>query len=173
MVPLIYKGEKIMIEKILLQLRRVVEYLIYIMIASMSIIIGAQVFFRFFLNHTPPWIQPLSLLLMVWIGFIGIAIGIQDKGHIKLNLFVSLMPVKLQKILEKIQRIFALAFGIFMLVEGFIFAKSMDNSQISGLGGVSSSVLYASVPVAGFLVVVYLLFEFLGKWRNKEDEEVK
>src|SRR5699024_3874949 len=102
-----------MIEKTLLQLRRIVEYLIYIMIATMSIIIGIQVFSRFFLNYTPPWIQPLSLLLMVWVGFIGIAVGIQDKEHIKLNLFVSLMPLKIQKTLEKIQRVFAFAFGVF------------------------------------------------------------
>lgn len=144
------------------------------MIVIMTVIIGYQVFSRFVLNFTPPWIQPLSLLLMVWIGFIGIAIGIQDNTHIKINLFVSMMPDKVQKVLIYMQRVLAILFGFFMLVQGLIFSYDMKDSTMSGLS-MPSAVLYASIPISGLLVVLYLLFEFSGKWKgpNHENEEVE
>ena|SRR5690606_39276238 len=139
------------------------------MIVLMTLIISYQVLSRFGLNYTPTWIQPLSLLLMVWIGFIGIAIGIQDNSHIKINLFVSKMPKKVQVVLNYVQRLLAILFGFFMLIEGSKFSLSMMNSQISGLG-VPSAILYGVVPVAGLLVIVYLVFEFFGKWVGILDE---
>lgn len=158
-----------LLTKILLKIRKITESLTLFMIIFMTAIISYQVISRYVFNYTPPWIQPLSLLLMVWIGFIGIAIGIQDDSHIKINLFVSKLPNKIQKVVLKMQRILAIIFGMFMVIEGGRFAYSMKNSFISGLN-TPSAILYAAVPVAGLLVIFYLIFEFFGIWKVKEDE---
>lgn len=159
-----------MVENTLIKARKITEYFVLIMIVLMTVIICYQVISRFVFNYTPTWIQPLSLLLMVWIGFIGLAVGIQDNSHIKINLFVSKMPAKVQKIVEGIQRILALLFGIFMLIEGSRFSYNMKDSYISGIN-TPSAILYVVVPIAGLLVIIYLLFEFLGKWKAIEEEE--
>jgi len=159
------------IENILLKTRKMTEYVVFSMIIIMTLIICYQVFSRFVLNYTPTWIQPLSLLLMVWIGFIGVAIGIQDNSHIQINLVVSKFPKTIQIILRKLQRFLALVFGLFMLVEGIKFSYNMKDSYISGLS-LPSAVLYAVVPLSGLLVFVYLLFEFTGKWHGVEEEGV-
>ncbi len=139
------------------------------MIVLMTIIISYQVISRFVFNYTPSWIQPLSLLFMVWVGFLGIAIGIQDNSHIKINFFVSKMPDNIQRLLHLFQRVVAILFGLFMVVEGGKFSYNMIDSYISGLN-MPSAILYAAVPVAGVLVIVYLLFEFLGKWKGINEE---
>lgn len=158
-----------MIENTLLKIRKVIEYFIFFMIAFMTIIICYQVISRFVFNYTPTWIQPLSLLLLVWIGFIGVAIGIQDNSHIQINLFLSKMPETIQKLLQILQRLLAILFGLFMIIEGGKFSYSMKDSLISGLG-MPSAVVYAVVPLTGLLVIIYLLFEFLGKWKGMDEE---
>ncbi len=139
------------------------------MIVLMTLIISYQVISRFVLNTTPAWIQPLSLLLMVWIGFLGIAIGIQDNSHIKINIFVEKMPEKIQKGLNLVQRLLAILFGLFMVIEGGKFSLSMLSSNIPGIK-VPSATLYVVVPLAGLLIIIYLLFELFGKWEGLNDE---
>ncbi|MEH7300404.1 TRAP transporter small permease [Neobacillus drentensis] len=150
-------------ENLLGKLRRITEYLVYIMLSVMTIIICYQVFSRFVLNVTPPWIQELSLLLMVWIGFLGIAVGIQDNSHIQINLFINALPERAKVWVGKFHRVLAILFGIFMVIQGGQFAHEMRTSTISGLN-VPSAVLYYSVPVSGGLIVLYLVLELFGKW---------
>ncbi|RFB17432.1 TRAP transporter small permease [Bacillus sp. HNG] len=158
-----------MIEKFLFKARKLTESFTLLMIAVMSIIICIQVIARYIFNYTPPWIQPLSLLLMVWIGFIGIAVGFQDDSHIKINLFVDKMPKKFQKWVITSQRLLAFLFGLFMLIEGSKFSYSMKDSYIPGIN-TPSAILYVVVPIAGLLTILYLFFEFFGKWEGIADE---
>lgn len=158
-----------MAKKILLTVRKFTESFVLSMIVLMTLIISYQVISRFVLNTTPAWIQPLSLLLMVWIGFLGIAIGIQDNSHIKINIFVEKMPEKIQKGLNLVQRLLAILFGLFMVIEGGKFSLSMLSSNIPGIK-VPSATLYVVVPLAGLLIIIYLLFELFGKWEGLNDE---
>ncbi|WP_413306615.1 TRAP transporter small permease [Bacillus sp. 1P10SD] len=156
-------------ENLLAKLRKITEYLVYIMLSVMTIIICYQVFSRFVLNVTPPWIQELSLLLMVWIGFLGIAVGLQDNSHIQINLFINALPEKAKVWIGKLHRVSAILFGLFMVIQGGQFAYDMRTSTISGLN-MPSAVLYYSVPVSGGLIILYLVFELFGKWHPVIDE---
>ncbi|WP_341357072.1 TRAP transporter small permease [Rossellomorea sp. y25] len=162
-----------MINRALLTVRKITESFVLLMIVVMTVIISYQVISRFGLNYTPTWIQPMSLLLMVWIGFLGIAIGFQDNSHIRITLFEDKMPKKLQRVLNVLQRLLAILFGFFMLIEGSKFSYKMLDSSIPGIG-VPSALLYVVVPAAGALVIIYLLSEFLGFWQGvKEESEVE
>ncbi|MGX8790516.1 TRAP transporter small permease [Oceanobacillus sp. M60] len=156
---------------ILNKIKKAIEFIVCVFLVLMTIIIFYQVVVRFGFNYTPPWVQPLSLMLMVWIGFIGIAIGIVDNSHIRVNLIVEKFPEKIQKVIVFFQRILALLFGIFMLFEGYKFSGEMQNSMISGLN-VSSAMLYVSMPVAGVIVVVYIIIELVSK-KNKRPTPLK
>jgi TRAP-type C4-dicarboxylate transport system permease small subunit len=152
-----------MIERALINFRKIVENIVNAIIVVMTLIICWQVFSRFVLGETPSWVLELSLLLMVWAGFIGIAMGIQDNSHIQITLFVKMLPEKVRRIMDKSNRILAMLFGLFLVIEGSKFANSMRTSFIPGLK-IPSSILYLAVPVAGVLIVIYLLCELFGKW---------
>lgn len=162
-----------MINKALLTLRKITESFVLLMLVVMTLIISYQVISRFGLNYTPTWIQPISLLLMVWIGFLGISIGFQDHSHIRITIFENKLPRKLQRTLNVFQRLLAIVFGFFMLIEGSKFSYKMLDSSIPGIG-VPSALLYVVVPASGALIIIYLLSEFLGFWNGaKEESEVE
>jgi TRAP-type transport system small permease protein len=83
------------------------------------------------------------------------------------------MPRKLQRVLNVLQRLLAILFGFFMLIEGSKFSYKMLESNIPGIG-VPSALLYVVVPASGALVIIYLVSEFLGFWQGvKEESEVE
>lgn len=155
--------------KVLITIRKATESFVLIMIGLMAIIISYQVISRFGFNYTPTWIQPMSLLLMVWIGFLGIAIGFQDHSHIRITIFEDKLPDKLKSGLQVFQRLLAILFGIFMLIEGSKFSYKMLGSSIPGIG-IPSAILYFVVPAAGALIIIYLFFEFMGVWKGYVDK---
>ncbi|MDQ0482464.1 TRAP transporter small permease [Guptibacillus hwajinpoensis] len=155
--------------QVLMTIRKITEAFVLVMIGLMAVIISYQVISRFGFNYTPTWIQPMSLLLMVWIGFLGIAIGFQDHSHIRITIFEDQLPVKIKRGLHILQRLLAIVFGLFMFIEGSKFAYDMLGSSIPGIG-IPSAVLYVVVPAAGALIITYLLFEFMGVWKGYTDE---
>jgi TRAP-type C4-dicarboxylate transport system permease small subunit len=157
------------IREILKGTRKFVEYIVYTLLVLMTVVICWQVFSRFVLGVTPSWIQELSLLLMVWLGFLGIALGFQDHSHIKITLLENRMPLKMKRVVQLFHRLLAMLFGLFMVMEGTKFANSMSTSYIPGLK-IPSAVLYFAVPISGILIVIYIIAEILGMWRPVVNE---
>lgn len=156
-------------ERLLFHSRKFVQYIVYAMIILMTLIICWQVFSRFELGKSPSWSQELSLLLMVWGGFLSIALGFQDNTHIQVTLLVNKFSTLWQKVIQIMNRLVAFLFGLFMIYQGGGFAMDMRTSLIPGLK-LPSIVLYSAVPVAGILIAIYLLAELVGKWNSNAEK---
>ncbi len=48
----------------------------------LTVIFGWLVFGRYVLNSTPTWVEQVSLLLVVYIGFLGASIGVHKQTHL-------------------------------------------------------------------------------------------
>lgn len=156
-------------ERLLSHSRKFVQYIVYAMIILMTLIICWQVFSRFALGKSPSWSQELSLLLMVWSGFLSIALGFQDNTHIQVTLLINKFSPLWQKVIQIMNRLVAFLFGLFMIYQGGGFAMDMRTSLIPGLK-LPSIVLYSAVPVAGILIAIYLLAELVGKWNSNAEK---
>ena len=53
----------------------------------LTVIFGWLVFGRYVLNATPTWVEQVSLLLVVYIGFLGASIGVHKKTHLGVAVF--------------------------------------------------------------------------------------
>lgn len=136
----------------------------------MVLVIIYQVFSRQLLGTTPAWTEALSRLLFVWVGFLGIAYGFKEKLHIGVGLVVNLFPKKIQHVFDYFAKVLIIGFGVIMIYYGWQFTQLMSGSTIAGLG-LTSSYLYAAIPVTGFFVTVYgieLLF-IKGLHQNYDD----
>jgi len=56
------------------------------------VIFGWLVFGRYVLNATPTWVEQISLLLVVFISFLGAAVGVHDNTHLSVDMFVDALP---------------------------------------------------------------------------------
>lgn len=68
-------------------------------LVAMTLLLGYQVFGRYVLNDTPTWVDPLSLLLVMLIAFLGAGIGVYENTHLSVVILRQIVSKKLRSVL--------------------------------------------------------------------------
>ncbi len=87
-----------------------------IALVFLTVIFGWLVFGRYILNSTPTWVEQIALLLVVYIAFLGAAVGIHRNTHMGVSFFREISPPLIRRLFELISYIFLLVFGILMAI---------------------------------------------------------
>lgn len=134
------------------------------MTGLMVLIVFYEVIGRYVLKHVPAWTQEIVLILMMWFGFLSIAIGFRFHLHIKLTMFVDKLPQKIQTVADKLTDILIVIFGGILLFEGIRFTLFTWNSTLP-VTQLPTGIQYIIVPVAGALTILYGLLWLFG-WKE-------
>lgn len=120
---------------------------------AMILIIIYQVFSRQLFQHTPSWSEELSIILFVWVSFLGIAYGFKARLHIGVSFLVDMFPKPTQNAMDFFAKILILIFGGVLTIYGWKFTVLMGSSTLAGTG-LQTSYLYAAIPVTGIFVLI-------------------
>lgn len=82
---------------------------------AMTATVGWQVFARYVLNDTPSWAEPVTLQLMGWFILLGAAVGVRESFHLGLDLLQQALPPALARVLEAVNLLLILGFGVAMV----------------------------------------------------------
>lgn len=150
------------------------EYLGLGFLSAMVLIVTWQVFSRAIFNAAPPWAEEVSLLLMIWVAFLGIAIGFRERVHIAVGLFVERLPEGAQRWVQGFIYALVFAFGLYLIVEGGRFTLQTSQGTLPSTG-LPRSALYAVMPISGFMICVYTALQALGveTKRERDSESVE
>lgn len=72
-----------------------------VLIATMVVIVAAQVFMRYVLNSSIGWTDEVSRLIFVWSIFLGIPLGIKAGVHIGIEVVTARLPANLRGMLAR------------------------------------------------------------------------
>lgn len=143
--------------KALKKAKHVMDQLLLIVSISLIVMIVftilLQIFTRTFFSFTPAWSEELARLLFVWVSFFGVAYGFKEKLHIAVGLFVKKFNEKAKASIDLLCKIFIIFFGAILMYFGTEFVMLMNFSTMAGLG-ISSSFLYAAIPISGFFIII-------------------
>jgi TRAP-type C4-dicarboxylate transport system permease small subunit len=140
---------------------RVIETFAVSAVALMTIIVTVQVITRKIFNFVFFWSEEITLLLLIWFSFLGIAIGFREKLHLAMDSFAKRLPAKVNKALDLVIGLSIFAFGLFLLVYGWKFTVLMHPNTMSATAW-PSSVMYIIMPVTGILICFYSVLQMLG-----------
>ncbi len=143
-----------------------------IMMLAMVIIVATQVFCRYVLDFSIRWSEEVPLILMVWFGFISMAIGVKKRLHISIELFYSLFPDKMQFVVGKIVDLLVALFGACMVYYGYNLATFTMTSTLPATK-LPTGYLYAVLPLAGLLITYDSVMDFLGFDKIEEKTEIE
>lgn len=87
-------------------------------LVAMTLLLGYQVFGRYVLNNTPTWVDPLSLLLVMLIAFLGAGIGVYENTHLSVVVLRKMVSTKIRSVLVVVTDVLMAAFGGLMLWYG-------------------------------------------------------
>lgn len=149
------------LRNLLLTVDSLLENVALIALLSMILIVVMQVFTRKLLNFVFFWSEEVTLLLLVWFSFMGMAIGFREGLHLAMDTIDAFLPPGLVKVLDKIIDVSTFVFGLYLIIQGFDFTVLMSESTLPATK-LPTSVQYAVMPVSGIMVCFYSAFQFFG-----------
>lgn len=149
------------LKKIALAIDSFFESFSMLALLAMILIVTLQVMTRKLFNFVLFWSEEVTLLLLVWFSFLGIAIGFREKLHLAIDSFTSKLPDKVNWLLDRIIYASTFAFGVYLVVSGTEFTELMNESTLAATK-LPNSVVYVIMPITGALVCIYSFLQFIG-----------
>ncbi|KPQ21832.1 TRAP transporter small permease [Halomonas sp. HL-93] len=136
-----------------------------VLLVLLIILFGWLVFGRYVLNNTPTWVEQASLLIVVYITFLGAAAGVRNNSHLNIEFIREGLPAFWNKLFHAIADLFVIGFGIFMTHQGSLLVLNNLERAIPMIG-LSESWRAAPLVICGVLMVVFATADMLGRVTN-------
>lgn len=140
--------------------------LMFIVLAGTVVVILAQIFYRYALEQPLSWSNEAATDLLVYVAFVGFAIGIRDNAHVALNLFetrLGLLPRRVLRIGELV------TLGAVLVCIGIGGAAYMiEQSDVVSPVGIPLWAAFLPLPLGAVLGSVHLIVEIVALLRGAE-----
>jgi TRAP-type C4-dicarboxylate transport system permease small subunit len=141
-----------------------------IALVVLTVIFGWLVFGRYVLNATPTWVEQVSLLLVVYIGFLGASIGVHKKTHLGVAVFKEMSPKPIQRLFEFSSHVILGGFGLVMMVYGYKLTKFKWATEIP-LINVSEGLRALPIMLSGIFIFLFSIGHLIHFFQGTNREE--
>lgn len=131
------------------------------------VIFGWLVWGRYVLNDTPTWVEQLSLVLVVWITFLGGAVGVWTKSHLSVDFMREMMPAAIATPLRWVSLIGVLAFSVALTIYGAELTMNTWARRIPMLG-VAEGLRALPMAICGALSTLFTLYHMAEHARGRD-----
>jgi TRAP-type C4-dicarboxylate transport system permease small subunit len=143
-----------------------VEWVSAALVVALTLVVVLQVFNRFVLQTPLAWSEDLAMLLFHWVAFLGAALGVKRMRHFGIDLVVKSLPERVRHRVELIVPAMMALVALTMITEGMKLLEINRNRVYSSMD-VSYTWTFLSVPVSGALILVYLAWHEVRRWRGQ------
>lgn len=152
-----------------LRIRRVVErilfYTVAVLLTVMSVVVFANVIFRYFLNAALGWYEELSRFLLIWIVFLGAVIAYIKGDHLSLDVVLIYLKPKVKHIVILIADLLVVYALIVMTQGGWEMAiDSLNSGWIASTIPIPYGYVYMVGPVSSALMLFQVLIKTIEDW---------
>jgi TRAP-type C4-dicarboxylate transport system permease small subunit len=133
------------------------------LIAAVAIMVGCialQVVMRYVVGRTPSWTEELAVLMFSWSVMGGLALGVREGFHVRLDILINLAPPGARPWAERAIEAVTAAFGFFLAWSGWRFLE-LTGGSVSAAIGYPIELLHVLAPVAGALIGVFASWRML------------
>ena len=140
------------------------RWVMFVLLAGMTLVLGIQIFCRFVLNNSLTWSEELARFMFIWSTFLSIGFCLKEGISLKIDTLISLFPKKVQAVILLLGDVVMTVFFLYLLPSAWEFAyASVVYVETSASCGIH---FYF---VEGFLIVVFAVAAFRaaqGVWSN-------
>ena len=159
------------VERKLKALTASIEYFCTLLFIMMTTITFFQVVGRYVFGKSCFWAEELARFSMVWIAFLGAAIGVSLKAHTRIDFFINLLSARPRQWVELFDSFACLAFILLVTYSSIDIVKISMRNITTGLR-VPLGYVYLALPVSGVLMTVYFLIQIYFMLKNISAKEV-
>ncbi len=140
------------------------------LVFTVFVVVLLQVVMRYVFQRPNPWSEELSRFGFIWLSMLGAALAVELRTHFVFDQLVARLTPKLRMLVRICSTAFVAAMAIGLIVFG-IELVDLASSQRSPALNLPVSWIYASVPIAGLLMLLHItaaIDKVLG--REPEDQ---
>lgn len=126
----------------------------------MLVVLAIQVFMRSVLNAPPSWSEEVALLAFSWAVLLGVAYGVREGIHVRMDMLLEALPAALRRWGERALLAVIAAIGLYLAVAGWNYTESSIGTTSAAIS-YPMPLLYASAVVCGALVAVFAIERLL------------
>lgn len=145
-----------MIKSVLDKVEITLKYICGIFMVVIVVVLFYAVIMRYVFHNPPGWSLELGRYMFLWMVMLGAVLVTRERSHIQITFVVNLFPPMIKLFWINILRIIMIWFCWVMIQQGFAIYPTVSEASSPALG-ISMGWLYLSVPVAGFLIALYLI----------------
>ncbi|PLC50212.1 TRAP transporter permease DctQ [Pollutimonas subterranea] len=150
-------------------LSRLVELLVFAVFLIMVLVVFGQVVLRYIFGVSLPWGSELSQYGMVWLCFLGAALAVKERDHMRVDYFINLLPRSLLPFIHVLLNIILFAFVAYLSYSSVPITRAFMQDITPGLG-IPYGLVSLAMPVGGVLMLLYLITDSV-QWLSGETEE--
>lgn len=158
-------GKRLVIVEKIATVFSLVGYVLGIALMILMILtLSAGVFARFVINKPIFWTDEFARIVLIWSIFIGAALGFRKGSpidHIRIDYFVSMLPLRLRKITDLVAWSVCVLFCIAIIVVGIGFFVKTISIPTAALE-ISRGFIYISIPIFAVMSLGFL-FDLLRR----------
>lgn len=158
-------------QDIIERITTVINWILGVMLTLMLILTFIQVVLRYVFNSPLMWSEEVTLVMLVWYGYLIIAILVKEDNHISINFFYLKFNKNIRKILDVVKYVFMLAFSVLMLYFGFEMMVNASGKYLPA-SQLSRAMLYIPLVISGILIVLYIFSHVFKLFCTSEEREV-
>lgn len=127
------------------------------------ILIFYQVSTRYIFKSASPWSEELARYFLIWLAMVGAVMAFKDKEFLKIEIYVSLLSSKYQKLFYLFSDLITVFVSLVLLFYGYSLAM-LNRSQYSpSMTWLSLFWICLVIPISGGLILIYAIEDFLKK----------
>lgn len=150
---------------------RAEELFLVTVFSAVTILVIAQVFFRYVIQSSLGWSEEIARYTLVWITWISTSYAIKKRSHIRVELIKNFFSDTGKKVIEIIVLIAWFLFALFIAIEGTKLVLAIGSmGQVSPSTQLPMWFVYLAIPIGGTLMVVRLIQEFYKIFKGNTAE---
>lgn len=152
-------------ERMLDKLSKFIFLILVVLVCIMMTVGGMQVFWRYVLKNSLYWSEEVMRYLNIWTIFLGISIGIPRNIHVAIDALIMSLKGRVKFGATMIVYLFTLAFFVGLFGVGIQFTL-YNMGQLSPALRLPMSMIYVSLPIGGFLAMLFTIGEIVKHWKS-------
>jgi TRAP-type C4-dicarboxylate transport system permease small subunit len=148
-------------ERVIASIAAVLKASLIAATAVMVLCIAIQVVMRYGFGRATSWSEELAVLMFSWTVMGGLALGVREGFHVRIDLLVVRLPPAARRWAERGIEALTAAFGFYLAWSGLRFLE-ITGGSVSAAIGYPIELLHALAPITGGLIGVFATFRMLG-----------
>jgi TRAP-type C4-dicarboxylate transport system permease small subunit len=129
---------------------------IVLLMASMAVLVFANVVMRYVLNRSIIWVEELTQYQMIWVAYLGAGLALREGRHVAVDTLADLLPPRLRHALRSLLAAAMVVFLLVLTVLGLqIVAFTWD--QETPVLNLPSGAPYLAIPLGAAAWLLHLL----------------